>query len=70
MQWGQRLSEHDHPERPAVTVVEAMGLGTLEALGVPRDGLDALLCWRRRARASQVNGLGTMPGHERTAWRR
>jgi hypothetical protein len=69
MEWGKRLSEQDHPARPALTLTEAMGLGTLDYLGVPYDGLDNFLYWRRRVRAGQVNGIGTEPRQERLRWR-
>lgn len=61
MEWGKPLNDHDDPERPVLTLAEAMGLGTLQGLGVGGDRLDDLLCLRRRARAGQVNGIGTQP---------
>lgn len=69
MEWGKRLTDRDQPDRPVVTLAEAMGLGTMQGLGVVGERLDDLLCLRRRVRAGQVNGVGTEPRQERLRWR-
>lgn len=55
----------DTEPQPDMTMVEAMGLTTLEELGLSPEQCDLALRWRRQARASR-DGPGEPPRQEQT----
>lgn len=63
------MDQPEHDERPPLTLAEAIEIGELELQGVKPKGRDTALCWRRRVRAGQINGVGTEPRQERLRWR-
>lgn len=62
------MGEPEQVERPPLTLAEAIEIGELELQGVKPEGRDLALCWRRRVRAGQINGIGTEPRQERLRW--
>jgi hypothetical protein len=64
MRGWRTMTEQDQPDRPSLSLVEAMKLGELERAGFSRAGCDTLLCWRRRVRWTQCRP-GEMPDQER-----
>lgn len=67
--WGHPMEKPEQVARPPLTLEEAVAMGKLELQGVKPEGRDTALCWRRRVRAGQINGVGTEPRQERLRWR-